>query len=91
VDAAEEALAGSDIAIESRRNLVEPVADLDLLLAMGLEVLEDGRVDHVGTVVGRHFDWCAQRDGSDRVVTSGTFVVVWVRVGCVLGSVTCRW
>lgn len=36
--------------------MVEFVANLNLLLAVSFQVLKDGRVDHAGVTIARHFD-----------------------------------
>lgn len=57
---AEETLARRNVAVESGSDLMKPVADQDLLFAVGLEVLEDGRIDHGGGVdghVGQYSTW----------------------------------
>lgn len=55
MNTSEQALAGRDVTVESGSDLVEFLADLNLFLAVGLEILKDGRFDHIGSVVSRHF------------------------------------
>lgn len=56
VNATEEALTGRDIAVESGRDMVKFVANLNLLLAMRLQVLKDSRIDHARAIIARHLD-----------------------------------
>lgn len=67
MNAAEEALARRGVTMESGSDLVKLVANLDLFFAMSLQIFEDGRVDHVGTVVTCHADQCTWGDDSCRV------------------------
>lgn len=54
MNTAEEPLAGRNATVESSRDVVKFVANFNLLLTVGLQILEDGRVNHVRTVVARH-------------------------------------
>jgi hypothetical protein len=56
VNSAEEPLTGRNMAVQSTRYLVQLVANLDFFLAVGLEIFEDGGVNHVVTVAARHLE-----------------------------------
>ena len=54
MNAAQMALRGRDLAVQDRRDLVQLLINLDVLLGMALQELEDRRVDHGGSAVVRH-------------------------------------
>lgn len=57
MDAAKMALGGGDVTAQSRGDLGQLLADLNLLLGVLLEVLEDLGVDHDAGCVVRHLGY----------------------------------